>query len=1117
MLQFITGEKGSGKTTYAHRLLAQKVQDEDLQAVLLVPRQFTFESDKGVLDAMGPKAACAVEVLSFSRLSDVVFKTVGGPKRPLLGEGANAALLALALSSLQEQLQVFRRHTQSIGFLKKLLRQIADFKQNLVDAPALFAAADALPQGHLQQKLRETALIYQTYDALVAQRFFDDNDVLTLVAEKLKESDLFEGKVVVIDDFSTFSKQEFAVLAQILRRAKDVYVTLCTDDLFDPNPLSPFAVTNRTGRQLRSLARQCGTDIGIPVHLPSERGDFASHESPALRHLAKHLYDPLLPAFSGDCAAVTLCTAPSVREECDLAAQRIRQLLRAGVYRCRDIAVVFRTADTYAKQVRTSLNKCGVPIFEDRRAPVENEPLMILVRSLLSICAGGFSTEQLMRYLKTGLTGIGFDEIAALENYALLWDIGGAAWQSDWTQNPDGFGAAMDEKRKETLALLNETRKAAVSPIAALREQMRGETAKTQMRLLYAFLRDTGIDEALKAYALQLEADGEIELALEQDQIWSLLMETLNEIACALDDAVPQPQLLLDIFDLIVSTRSLGKLPDGYDEVYICDAARIATQSPKVTFVLGMNAGVFPLTPDDTALFSRNEAQTLKEWIDAFDDDGTQAAMTERFLVYNALASAREKLFVSWSLTAPSGEKRSESEAVLLLLRLLPDVPVQSALSAPSLLLCEGEQPAFEHMARFWHRNDGEEAALKQYFSLQPAYREKVAAIKRATAKTAFHFEDPAKAKALFGRQIRLSATQLETFALCPFRYFCRYGVKAKPRQIAKLDPASSGTIVHYVLEKLLKNHSGSAFASLDKAAARQEISQILQTYMETYMGGAAQKSKRFLYLYARLEKTLCAIVERLLEEFKNSEFAPWGFEIRIDRGGEIEPYTVPLADGLVELHGVVDRIDKMDKDGKRYIRVVDYKTGTKSFSLSDVLGGLGMQMLLYLVGIWRSDNEKYRDVIPAGVLYLPARLEPFAASRGDDETAITQKKLAGGKMDGMLLDDGTALKGMDASLAGTFLPVSVSKSGAIKGNFISLEQLGKLAKRMDSIMAQMGAHLHGGKIEARPVVGTGHGDTCEWCDFASVCRRERDGAFRYLEKRTHDACLEDLDGGDAQ
>lgn len=1109
MLYLIIGRKGAGKTHYAHRLLGDWVRTQHRQGVLLVPRQFTFESDKGVLETLGPRDACEVEVLSFSRLADVVFKTCGGPKQPILRDGANAAMLALALNGVGGELHFFARHRANAGFIRKMLAQIASFKQSRVSPDDLSAAAQALPDGYLKDKLSETALIYRAYDALVGERFFDDGDVLTAVAEKLRGATLFKDKLVVIDDFSAFTNQEYTLIEQMLLQAKDVYVTLCTDNIDDRSTASPFALTNHTARFLRRLCGKTGVPFGGVIVRTAENCGYEIYQSAALRHLETNLFLPKLQSFDGATDDLTFCTAPSVREECDNAAMEIRRLLREKQYRCRDIAVVFRNPEPYAKYMKYSLKKCGVPVFEDLRAPIENEPLVILVRALLELCRTGFTTENLMRYLKTGLSGLTWDEIADAENYALLWDLSSKGWQQPWTDNPDGFGVELDDSRRERLRALNEIRERIVLPLQTLREEIRGKNARDVMGALYAFLRDRGVDEALKEYALTLEAQGKLELALEQGQIWDLLMVSFDAIAQTAGDSVLPLQLLTELFDLAVGAQSLGKLPDGFDEVYLCEAARIATQMPKVIFALGMNAGVFPQSPASDGLLSRGECDLLRQSLPQLPDEGAQTTMTERFYIYNTLCSAREKLYVSCAQTGKSGEKLTESEIVLLLQRMFPQAKNRDYGTLPPEAFTEGEDVAFAYLAAHWKQTDPKTEAFRAFFASQDAYRDRLHAIARAAKKETFRLKDKDTAKALFGEKIVLSASQLEKYEECPFEYFCRYGLRAKPRQIAKLDPASAGTVVHYVLEQLLKSCPDGNIAAIPREETHQKIASVLQSYIETYMGGAAGKSARFLYLYRRMYQTLVTLMDRLLFEFSQSSFVPVGFEVPIGPGKPIKPFRIALEDGYVELRGVVDRVDEMKTNDKRYIRVVDYKTGTKEFSLSDVLQGLGMQMLLYLVSIWRSET----DVTPAGVLYMPARFEPFGADRDDTAEKKDEQRIVTGKMDGMILDDGEVLKGMDHSLQGALLPMKINKrTNAVSGQFISLTQLGLLAKRMDKILKKMGDDLHGGKVEAKPVYGKNHAYTCDWCDYRSVCGREADGVYRYLVKRTHSEALTALE-----
>ncbi|MBQ8029724.1 MAG: PD-(D/E)XK nuclease family protein [Clostridia bacterium] len=1116
MLHFIIGKVGAGKTTALHKLIAKRVKEENAQVILIVPKQFTFDTDSSVLDILGPKDACNVQVLSFSRLADTVLKTCRGIKKPPLSDGANAIIMSLALESLQEKLEFFSKHSGNISFVKKILSEIKSFKQSAVLPEELLAASVKLPDGILKKKLQETALIYETYNALVETSFYDDGDLLTIIYEILKDSRFFENKIVALDDFSNFSVQELKIISLMLKEAEDVYVTACCDSIFSVPLSSPFARSVTTVNRLRTLAAKEGVAVSSPVIITDEGEGFSTYSHKALYHLENNLYKSDYSVFKEDCDCITLCAAATAADECNTVACEIKRLLREGRYRCRDIAVVYRNAQPYEKEIRFSLKKYGVPVFEDRRQPIENEPLVVFVRALLEICAQGFSDESVLRLMKTGLMGVTAEETADVENYALMWSINGKDWLKEWKDDPEGFGTEMTDEKREELKRINEIRNKVTSAVSFFAEKIKTANGKESMTLLYRFLTDNCVNDHLRDYALFLEESGNLDLAKEQEQVWDLVIEAIDKIACVLDEKTISPKRLCEVFELIISTMSLGKLPDGFDEVYICGCDRIATIMPKVIFVVGANSGVFPQTVSSTGIFGEFEKERLKEDFPDLFDSVKKDIMAERFMVYNSLCSAREKLYVSWAQTGSSGEKISESEIVTDLRKLFLKIKTVNTAMRSAEEKIEGEIPAFELAVKLWNEKTPVSQSLKEYFLSKPEYEGKIKAIERATEIKPFEIKNPQRAKELFGKNIYLSATRLEDYSLCPFKYFCRHELKAKPRKIAKLDPAQSGTLVHFVLENLLSEHKGKNFLSVSKEELDKEMQSLLLKYVETYMGGLKEKSSRFEYLYLRTLKILRVIVSRLLCEFENSDFEPCDFELKVGSDGKIKPFRVALEEGYIELGGIIDRVDKMDLEGKRYIRVVDYKTGKKEFALSDVLGGLNMQMLLYLVSIWRNGKEYYgENIVPAGVLYLPAKFDAYSVSRDDSEEQKEKKRLSAGKMNGMILDSEEVIKGMDNDLSGTVIPIRVNRSGSISGNFISLAQLGRLAGKMDEIMAQMGNELHKGKIPAKPAFGKNHSTTCQWCDFSSVCLRYEDSPKRYIESLKHSECLGKLSGGE--
>lgn len=1112
MLNFIIGVKNSGKTRKAHSVLGECVAKGE-GAVIIVPKQFTFDTDKGLLSLLGPKAACEIEVLSFSRLCHVAVSNYGGIKKPVAGQGMREIFMSNAIDSLRDRLTVYAKQKNEIALVTGMLREVDEMKNSGITADDLEKSAEKVADKVLRNKLLETALIYRTYGALISQSYFDDGDMLEKVCEILAPTDFFDGKTVVIDGFKSFTQPEYKLIELMLRKAKNVYVTLCCDSIDSVSDTGAFACVGKTARKLRLVAGNAGVGTGESICTQRDASEF----SPEMLHLEKNLYKTDFTAFEKETDKVSIIQADTVESECDAVARKIKALIREGDYRCRDIAVVYRKDEKYEKGIKASLKKYDLPVFEDRRQPVKNQPLISYVRNLLLIMSEGFKTDYIFRLVKTGLCALEENEISEIENYVFTWDITGKKWLSDFTGNPEGFGGSFGEREKERLEKINETRRKITEPLAALKEVFHEATGKKCAELIYFYLRENGADEALKSYAVALQEKGFTELAVEQEQVWDILMTALDEIAGALGEVSVTPKRFCELFELVMAGKTLGKLPDGYDEVCVCNADRILTKSAKAVFAVGMNSGVFPLEQKDNSLFSGYEKKKLLDADLTIGEDVKDLTLSERFICYCTLASASEFLCLSYSTSSGASDKLTESECVSSLRKIFSGCKTVNVLTQSFSELIESEQSAFEMMAKLWHSDTDEAESLRAYFSENEKYKHRLAAVSRAASQEDFAFNDKSISKKLFGENMYFSASQMEVYSKCPFMYFCRYGVKAKARPKAALDAAMGGTVVHYVLEMILSEHKGRDFLELSAEQIDSEIRFHLGEYMRLYMGESEEMSVRFNYLYSRMYKILSHLFDRLVAEFNDSDFEPCDFELTIGRNEIVKPFKVQLRQGSVELIGQIDRVDKMDADGKRYIRIVDYKTGAKTFNLSDVFYGMNMQMLLYLVSIWRGGTEFYENITPSGILYFPARLAAVNVERSDDEETRKKKRMLAGKMNGMLVLDGDSdcAEAMDKSKKAIFIPVSFdSKTGAVKGNFITLEQLRKLGEMMDGIIEEMGNSLHDGIVPARPIYGPEHGETCQWCDYSEVCLKDRP-KVRYAEKMTHDECIRKLMGGE--
>ncbi len=1110
MLNFIVGVKNSGKTAKAHEMLGKCVS-HGKKTMLIVPKQFTFDTDKGILHLLGPETASEIEVLSFSRLCHVALKTYGGIKSPIAKGGMREIFMSVAIDGLRDSLKVFSRHKNEMALVSKLLGEIDEMKNSGITPDEIEAKAHRLTDNLLKEKLLETAMVYRAYDAVVSQSHFDDEDMLIKVYEILRDTDFFKGTTIVIDGFKSFTYPEYKLIELMLVKAENVYVTLCSENLRNINDLGAFGSVNATARRLMLLAGNNGVETNETVMCQRDDSKF----TPEMLHLQKNIYKNEIDIYSDATDSVTLIKADTKENECDAVARQIKALVRNGEYRCRDIAVVYRNDESYHKAVSRSVKKYDLPLFEDKRQPVSNQPLICFVRYLLSICSEGYNSDYIFRLVKTGLCGYGEKELSELENYIFTWDISGKKWLSDFTANPDGFGFAMGERQSRALESINQLRKSITEPLEKLRESLKDTTGKRCAEIIYRYLRDSKADDRLKEYAILLENQGLGELAIEQEQVWDILMEVLDELALSLGDRPVSVKRFLELFEIVVSSKSLGKLPDGYDEVSICSADRMLTKSAKVVFLVGMNTGLFPLQRSQGGIFSPAELKKLSDVELEIGEDIKKLSADERFICYNALSSAEEKIYLSYSSSGDGGESLAESECVRQIWSIFPLCRVINTNAEDISALIESEQSAFELMAKRYKLSDAKSQALKQYFKDKKEYEGRIAAIDRAVSDKDFRISKKSTAMSLFGKDMCFSASQLEVYSKCPFMYFCRYGLRANPRERAKLDARMGGNVVHHVLEKVLSEYRNKEFLSLSEEKLDERIRYYLSEYMRVYMSDSEKDSLRFSYLYSRMYKVLKHIFERLTEEFGDSDFEPCEFELSIDSASPVKPFKVELKEGSVELTGKIDRVDRMDRDGKRYIRIVDYKTGVKEFELSDVFYGLNMQMLLYLISIWRGGSGFYENITPSGILYFPANLLSCDVDRNESEESKQKKLLSRGKMKGMLVLDDDSIEAMDKSKRAVFLPVSFDKkTGHIKGKFITVPQLERLGKVIDDIIINMGDSLHEGQIEARPLSGQGNSETCTWCNYKDVCLKENP-KIRYAEKLSHDDCIRKLMGGE--
>nr|WP_319488304.1 PD-(D/E)XK nuclease family protein [uncultured Caproiciproducens sp.] len=1115
MLRFILGRAGSGKTELLRAELKNMAQTTHKKIMLIVPEQSSFENERAMLQLLGAKDVQRVLVTSFSRLADAVFRRYGGGAGRRLDDGGRSIFMSLALEQVKEQLSFYRKNAESTELVGLMISASTEFKMCDVKPLDIERAAGEMRQGTLRQKMTELSLILSAYDALVAQSFVDPLDDLTRLKNVLQRHHFFSEYTVALDSFQSFTVQEYNIINLILTQADDLYVTLCADQLDDPERgMGLFSLVRRTAKNLMRLAKQNDVKIAAPVVLNS-----------GLRFQSKPLAAVEAGAYrsgrgAADCKNhdVVLYEANNVYDESAFAAASIRRLVMEKDFRYRDFAIITRSPDRYRGVLDLALERWEIPYFMDKPQAIDAEPLMRLVLSAFKIVQSSFSSDAVFSYLKTGLTGLSTDEISQLENYAFVWNKERKQWQEEWTEHPRGFAEKMTDGDAKKLAEINGSRAAVMKPLLRFASKLRSADGEGMAAAVFELLQDIKAADHLKTLARRLTDCGEPELADRQLRLWDLLMEILDQTALVLQKNPVTHTRYAELLHLVILANHMASIPQGLDEVTVGAADRTRTGAPKVVFLMGTVQGEFPLSPGGDCVFSDGERRELIRLGLPLNDTLEGTAVQERFLAYAAMSAASEKLYITYPLTGPAGEPNTPSSIPNEVCSVLKNTAVLNELLLPQTYFANAKESAFELMAQQWKHNTVLSATLKNLFEKR-GYAHRLSAIDRAAQNRPTVFTSSEKAKELFGENLHVSATQIEKFYLCRFQYFCRFGLNAKERRAAEMDALEYGSLMHFLLEKLFRDTGSEAILQMKPEELKQEIIRLLNVYVDTKLGGIQNKTPRFVYLFTRLADSAQVIAFHIAQELAQSEFKPVDFELAIGNGG-IPSLCIPLPDGgQVEIDGKIDRVDLMTRDGVSYVRVIDYKTGHKEFKLSDILYGVNMQMLIYLAALLENGGDRYGEVQPAGVLYMPANRPTVSASRGADAEKIEQEAAKKLRMDGLVLDDAQIITAMEHSGQGNYIPVAL-KDGVPgkRDHVVSSGELNGVMLHIKELVGAMAKELHGGDVSAVPLAGAY--DACAWCPYSSVCGHERDDPAREMQQWDRDAVIEELTkakGGDGE
>lgn len=1090
-LKFVLGTAGSGKSEY---ICKQAIATEQLgkNAIVIVPEQYSHQREMEMLAHTG-YICDSLNVTSFNRLAYKIIAESGLTRRRTDASG-KAMLLSRALSRCRSKLTYFKKAEEQTGYIDLFLSAISEFKKGQVTPEILKVAAQDADEKLLCAKLLDTSLIYEEYNRLLNDNMCDGDDDITLLASLCFDSEYIKNSTIYIDEFFRFTKNEIFCIESFLASGADVVVSLCMPGVADKNSI--FSSAQETKSLLERRAKMLGANISFPFVL-EDNHRFSSNELKILEHsLSKKQIQ-----YEEKTEDISLTVLKNRYDEVSAVATKIKSLVAQGMS-FRDIAVVAGDYEGYCDLIKSTFSLYEIPVFIDTRKKFLDHPIVIYLFSIFDLLSG-ITTDRVSAYMKSGFADITDAEASALENYALASAINYNDWLDDarFLKKCSGiFGTEEDtgaegEKQIEVKSRL-------LAPIISLKERISlSKNVAERVFALEEFFKETDLEAKIQTKADAFRESGALNLADEYLEVYNIITETLQTLKLCLGDENTGIAVLREILSAGFSQKSIGIIPKVYDSVTFGDINRSLIKNPKALFLIGVNEGQFPSMPSSSGILSDEEREYLTGKNISVAPDSKKLIEGAEFSLYQTISSAKEKLYFSYCIDNDGTNLRPAS-LISKLKRIFKNLKVSSYLTddlLPAELSVASKASAYSYILTNINslKENSLAKKLTDELSKEPEYKEKIdRAIRFSKYENTAGKLSASTVSSLYGKNLVGSVSRFERFSSCPFSFFIEYGLRARERKVLKVEAPDIGSLLHEVVERFSKvlQERNLSFKTITKKEQKEICDEIIEEMFGTMMIKKVFSQGKIDALTKRLKSLVAKSVWAICEHVARGEFEPCAFEVSFDKNGDIEPVTVTLPTGEeITMIGRIDRVDKFSHEGKLYLKVIDYKSGNKSYSLSDIFNMTTLQLSVYMIAVTENAKGKFgtEEAAFGGMFYFKLD-DPIEEGLPDSESDDEQT-LKAFKMSGLLSDNEAVVRAMDNTLTSGWscvIPVYMLKDGSLSKNQSKLadaEQYEKLKKYIKSAITKIGQEIISGNIDIKPV-RDGNFSPCSYCKYRSVC-----------------------------
>lgn len=1128
-LRFYFGPSGSGKSHRIYEEIMQRAaQEPGRNFLIIVPDQFTMQTQKDLVMHSDRGGILNIDVLSFGRLSHRILEEVGTKEMPVLDDTGKSLVLQKIAADLKEQLPAMGSLLHKQGYIHEVKSAISEFMQygiSTQDMDKLIASAEK--RGALAMKLRDLKTLYRGFQDYIRDHFITTEETLDVLRRSLVKSKILPDSVVVFDGFTGFTPIQNRLIQELMRVCEETIVTVTIGEEEDPYQMDGeqklFHLSKKTVADLVKLAAETEVTRGEDVFVKGGPNRFT--EAPALCYLEQNLFRYQYEPYTEKQCEIRMFEALSPREEVHQTALYIRKLIREEGLTYRDIAVVIGDLEGYASYVETEFGQLEIPCFLDRTRGIVLNPMIEYIKSALQLYIRDFSYDTVFHFLRSGVADISREEIDELENYVIRTGARGYRTYSRlFTRKTEemqqGSGQEDTERAEETMERLNRIRQQFADTVEILHMAPRAKAGE-YVDHLYDFLEQNQVQQKLLNYQQQFEQEGDLAKAREYAQIYRLVMDLLDQIYELLGEEEISLQEFADILEAGFGEITVGTIPQNVDRIVVGDMERTRLKQVKVLFFLGVNDGNIPKNASKGGIISDMDREFLIESGTEMAPSPRQQMYIQRLYLYLNMTKPSERLYLSYAKVNSDGKGIRPSYLIDTVRKLFPQLAVEYPQNRSRLEQIEGRQEGARYLAeelREYADGTLREEERQDFYLMYCAYEADPEGRDRLTAAAFRRYKESGLsrivARALYGRQLENSVSRLETYAACACRHFLQYGLSLQEREEFGFEVSDMGNVYHAVLENFAGKlaESGRTWWDFDENFATQAIKEAVEGYAATYGETVLHSSARNEYAITRMSRILTRTVLTLQQHLKQGSFQPDDYELSFRFAEDLDSIHVDLSEEeKMHLQGRIDRIDVSEDAEHVYVKVIDYKSGNKKFDLAALYYGLQLQLVVYMNAAMELESRKHPDkeIVPAALLYYHIDDPTIETPVELTQEQINEEILTKLRMNGVVNSDPAVVERLDRFLQdkSKVIPVEKKKDGSFsaRSGILSREELHVVSAYVDTKIRQIGREILDGKIAANPYE-KGNEEACTYCAYKKVCGF--DGSIPGYEKRQ----LEDLD-----